>query len=397
MDRKPPTLLKSVPLARIQSSIRGGPLDRSIPHLLLVPSSSTIFAIPPSTSESPHVHPLALSLPILLMGDPNGMSTLPSTAPDETQAVHLQSDIRSFVRTPNGRGLLAISESGEIGVWAKHQRGRPKRGVKQAKTLLGRGQWTRDPAAPSDLCAIFAKGRAIVAYSHPPSGSGQISLQHLDMDATSPTPSIPLPDFHLPEGEAIKMILAVSDIDDGMSAAGRRTERAVIMAASGAGEAWAWSVISRRISADEADPMPEIKLLSRYTLPIEPGSNGERGRPRLILPVDPMGWHQSTVDWKSDTPLQDMVLTISDAGVLEFWRPRLAMLLGGAKDGKKEAAWTRTGVVHTDITDICMARCSSRKKTVLVRVGKGGEQEITIWDSNVSEFSTGLELTKAYG
>ena len=79
-------------------------------------------------------------------------------------------------------------------------------------------------------------------------------------------------------------------------------------------------------------------------------------------------------------------------------------------------------MVRTERTDIRAARCSSRKKTVLVRdieldgpgtsVGSSGGsagrqgkgsgkdkekvQEMTIWDSNVGEFSTGLEMCKIY-
>lgn len=188
------------------------------------------------------------------------------------------------------------------------------------------------------------------------------------------------------------MIMAVSDDEEGGDPSGR----AIIMAASDAGEVWLWKVSHQTLGSEKSGTIngiqgskPEISLLSRYMLLTEAGP-GQGKIPKFVSPVDPMGWHQSIIDWKNNTVLQDMVLTISEKGVLEFWRPRLD------KNGA-EHLWTRTGVVYTGIADIIKARCSSRKKTVLVGMGQGGEQEMTIWDSNVSEFSTGLELSKIYG
>lgn len=145
---------------------------------------------------------------------------------------------------------------------------------------------------------------------------------------------------------------------------------------------------------------PIVTLISHSKLPVEDGK-----KPRFILPVDPMGWHSSTVDWETDTPLQDMVVTLSEAGVLEFWRPRLGQHLIGehrtdigdaACDGNQSAAWTRSGIVRTEKTNVSIARCSSRKKTVLISELEDGRNEMTIWDSNVSEFSTGMELSHAF-
>ena len=168
------------------------------------------------------------------------------------------------------------------------------------------------------------------------------------------------------EDDDVAMLLAVSDIDDGISGKGRRTQRAVVIAVTKSGQAWCWRVTSTTKEMD--NDKPDIRLLHKYRLPIEGGS-----LPALVLPVDPMGWHTSVIDWKSDTPLQDMVLTISTAGVLEYWQPRLGQHLamqGGAKEGGKVIgaggeAWVRSGFVDTGRTNVVMARCSSRKKTVL--------------------------------
>lgn len=110
---------------------------------------------------------------------------------------------------------------------------------------------------------------------------------------------------------------------------------------------------------------PIVTLISNSTLPIEGG-----GKPRFVLPVDPMGWHQSTVDWETDTPLQDMVVTVTDEGVIEFWTPKLGQHLVGHRRSKVDgndpnAAWTRSSVVRTERKNVINARCSSRKKTVL--------------------------------
>lgn len=178
-------------------------------------------------------------------------------------------------------------------------------------------------------------------------------------------------------GDEIELLLAVSDIDDGYSGRGRRTQRAIILAASKQGHAWVWRVDSRltaNLSADtNVDDAPGIRLLSHYVLPVE------GGEPHLILPVDPMGWHQSVIDWKNDAPLQDMILTVSKAGVLEFWSPELGHHYNGERahkdrvptrghdkhDDSADKPWRRTGTVRTGRERVVMARCSSRKKTVL--------------------------------
>lgn len=127
-----------------------------------------------------------------------------------------------------------------------------------------------------------------------------------------------------------------------------------------------------------------------------------------------MGWHQSTIDWETDTPLQDMVVTVTEEGVIEFWTPRLGQHLVGHRRRKVDgsdpnAAWSRSSTVRTNRRNVCNARCSSRKKTVLgkpfhtktsshaVCDQSNGECEMTIWDSNVSEFSTGLEFEWSFG
>lgn len=373
----------------------------------------------PTENSSDALAAFSLSLSSLLSSSPKAISpVLDHTSHEETRVVQLSHDIDHFVRTPNGRGLLALTNSGEIGVWYKEHLGKVAKDGSAPRAIVGKGQWIEKTVPKAS--AIFAKGRAIVFYTND-GFEGTITLQHLDAHATSPTPPLALPGFELELGDDIEMLLGVSDIDDGHSSGKRRTHSAIIMAASKQGHAWVWKVDSRIVSTASTDSLtddkPSVKLLSHYVLPVE------GGEPHLIRPVDPMGWHQSTVDWKNNVPLQDMILTVSKSGVLEFWSPELGHHYEGEKPHSERAGvhdanhpmdadlpWRRTGVVRTGRETPSTARCSSRKKTVLGRflaypaeslltsvcTAKDGSQEMTIWDSNVSEFSTGLELTHTF-
>ncbi|KZT31551.1 hypothetical protein SISSUDRAFT_713707 [Sistotremastrum suecicum HHB10207 ss-3] len=80
---------------------------------------------------------------------------------------------------------------------------------------------------------------------------------------------------------------------------------------------------------------------------------------------------------------EDTLLSITTSGELAFWRH------------DRREGWTSTGRVRTGRTDIRLARYSSAKKTVLVTSTPAGE-ELTIWDSQESEFSRGLEFTQLF-
>ncbi|ORX33596.1 RAVE protein 1 C terminal-domain-containing protein [Kockovaella imperatae] len=422
MDRKPPTLLKTLALSRLKIdpsvSRRLAPGSR----LLLNPKNASLLAVTQPDSGDDN-QCLKLTLPDILA------SRSPGIIPGHvSRTAHQLSDpISHFVRTPNGRGLLAVSRENEVAVWYADRLDKPLKSCAQSEVLLGRGIWTTSDAPIA--MAIFAKGRAIVTYSRS-EGKPTIVLQHLDEGRSLPSDAVTFPDFDLTDDDEIQMLLAVSDIDDGYSARGRRTQKAYIMAASRQGHAWVWKVDSRLAGSAPTSPEattlvfpdlhtsrptisapPDIARLSRFVLPVS-------GNLAHVLPVDPMGWHQSVVDWKANVPLQDMILTISKDGTLEFWRPALGHhfdhehlrarfttsksdLEGELSDDEKvpghtHEAWSRTGSVRTGICDPIMARCSSRKKTVIIREKSEVEHEMTIWDSNTSEFSTGLELTHCF-
>lgn len=443
LDRAPPTLIKSEPLASFTTPVNAAWTSRGC----LLDGKSLFLAFPPTRAQ-PDVSTLRVSLLDLFAGSDESLEAA-EPVDFETMSVLLTQDIERFVRTPNGRGLLAIGEDGEIGVWEKRRLGKMARNESKLKTtaLVGKGQWMA-PASPV-LYAIYAKGRGIASYYNDPKEGPRVVLQHLDPGVGVPTEPVVMPHFAPKEDDKIELLLALSDIDDGYSARRRRTRRAVIIAVAASGEAWVWRIdppptsprmefsespLARRESLNSTplrrgtmlpdSPMgsPQVKgsvmsissgtgmyhsekpivtLISHSRLPVEDGK-----KPRFIIPVDPMGWHSSTIDWETDTPQQDMVVTLSESGVLEFWMPRLGQHLAG--EGRTQVqrdacsggdsgscGWTRTSVVRTEKTDVCLARTSSRKKTALVSP-VGDKYEVTIWDSNVSEFSTGLELTHTF-
>lgn len=300
---------------------------------------------------------------------------------EQAIAVDLARSLKHFVRTPNGRGLLAIAEGGEIGVWSKEEVGKPDKGKRWKRSLAGKGYWSL-PETPA-RSAIFAKGRAMVFYHKSAEDKATMTLQHIDRGETTPAPAVYLPNFRPKPGDDVKVLLAVSDIDDGFSGKTRRTERAIIMAVTKSGEAWCWRVISKWENSEDSkagrkSAPPDIKLLHQYRL--SPADCEKDATPHLVLPVDPMGWHQSVIDWKTDMPLQDMVLTVSSKGKLEFWQPALGHHLAVPESVTDKAKaqcvtqkehvhtpWTRSGFVDTGKEGIVKAGCSSRKKTAIGR------------------------------
>lgn len=436
LDRAPPTLIKSEKLASFTADADAAWSSHGC--LLQSESTDALFLGFPASPTRREISTLRVNLVGALSSNGTSIQAANAAVDFETMPVLMANDIKGFVRTPNGRGLLAIGAGGEIGVWEKRRLGKMAHTGSKVNTaaLVGKGQW-QAPAMPI-LYAIYAKGRGIASYYDDAQHGPRVVLQHLDPGDSVPTEPVLMPHFKPKQGDTIKLLLALSDIDDGYSARKRRTRRAVIMVVAESGETWVWRIdpaptspreeftqspfstplrkasrlpetspersIRRRESSLSGIPVyhsekPIVSLVSHSRLPVEDGK-----KPSFILPVDPMGWHSSTVDWETDTPLQDMVVTLSETGVLEFWRPRLGQHLAGENrskigdncDGGNEAGWTRSGVVRTEKTNVSMARCSSRKKTVLICELDDGQNEMTIWDSNVSEFSTGLELAHTF-
>ncbi|KAG8772808.1 regulator of (H+)-ATPase in vacuolar membrane, partial [Serendipita sp. 398] len=114
-------------------------------------------------------------------------------------------------------------------------------------------------------------------------------------------------------------------------------------------------------------PDPSLVVQSTSSLP-------NLSKPIMILPVDPMIWNRTA---------SELLLSVSEEGDLEFW---------AAEAG---TSWKRTGHVATGRKEIIKARCSSAKKTVLV-VRRPDGDEVSIWDSKESQFSSGLEHSQIF-
>ncbi|KAH8998842.1 RAVE protein 1 C terminal-domain-containing protein [Lactarius hatsudake] len=125
-----------------------------------------------------------------------------------------------------------------------------------------------------------------------------------------------------------------------------------------------------------SEGLPSLSVISQTALPLP-------SPVAFILPVDPMGWISSRDTAGME---RDVLLSVGRDGELMFWVP----------DGNG-TGWRRTGRLRTGRTSIRMARCSSAKKTVLIVPRADGEEELTIWDSKKSEFSSGLEYAKILG
>ncbi|KAF9462089.1 WD repeat-containing protein [Collybia nuda] len=117
-------------------------------------------------------------------------------------------------------------------------------------------------------------------------------------------------------------------------------------------------------------PSPSLTLQSQDVLPQSCPSCS----PKMILPVDPMAWSLNQA-WTQ----HDALLSVSKTGDLAFWKPE-----------DSNGGWRCTGKVRTGRAEIKTASCSSAKKTALIVPGNDGH-ELTIWDSQESEFATGLE------
>jgi len=112
-----------------------------------------------------------------------------------------------------------------------------------------------------------------------------------------------------------------------------------------------------------------------------------------------MGWTSS----RGPTRIEhDVLLSVGKDGELMFWVPE-----------GKGTGWRCTGRVRTGRNNIRMVQCSSAKKTVLSAFSSltksfenihvpsvvpcADGEELTIWDSKESEFSSGLEYAKTLG
>ncbi|EJD52247.1 hypothetical protein AURDEDRAFT_159101 [Auricularia subglabra TFB-10046 SS5] len=133
-------------------------------------------------------------------------------------------------------------------------------------------------------------------------------------------------------------------------------------------------VLQVRITPSLAQAPAGPHTLALYSPPTRLGSGAP---PRMVLPVDPM---------VAETP-RDVLLSVGEDGELAFWN-----WVESAGEWRTTSAGVQTGR-----TGVRVARCSSMRKTVLVVPAEDGSgEELTIWDSKVSEFSYGLEFRRVF-
>ncbi|KAI6119823.1 RAVE protein 1 C terminal-domain-containing protein [Pisolithus croceorrhizus] len=312
IDRKPPTLLRHFIISRS-------------PPGAIYPPPLNIYILPRAELTgltlvtSPPLRTFEVSALSLLSGQADsfllcaaGLDKLPLQ----------DSKVSHFVRTPAGRGVAVVRESGGE-TWMVTDSG---------ANLFQVKSW---PSA--DHVVVLDGGKLIATYS----------ADHSELLLHSNPPSV----LTLPRISAL------------FSAPSQSEHESIV------GVTDEMSILHIHISTT---PCPTLVLHSCDALPLPK-------RPKLILPVDPMAWSGTTM---SD---YDHLLSISDEGELRFW-----ILEHG-----KSSGWRCTGKVRTGRTKFTNARCSSAKKSVLVTRDADG-QELTIWDSNESEFASGLEHRRIF-
>jgi hypothetical protein len=132
----------------------------------------------------------------------------------------------------------------------------------------------------------------------------------------------------------------------------------------------------------------------------------ENVKPVAILPFDPMEWAVRE---------KEILLSADEDGWLQFWVPDVQLDSNERgrrrQQTRKNSVWRYTGSVNSRRKGLIKARCSSTKKTVLgtssgfynalplkrrpvVRTSNG--DEVSIWHSKESEFSSGLEWSRTF-
>ncbi|KDQ14428.1 hypothetical protein BOTBODRAFT_159267, partial [Botryobasidium botryosum FD-172 SS1] len=365
IDRRPPTLLK--PFTILQSP----PKLLPSPPTLLLPALSTSI---PSIVTWPPISAYRLSPLLFFDAQADGLSLL---AQGQRSFPRSDIDILKFVRNPSGSavGVLRAGGGGEVYALRKNNK------------LVFIGRW-EDTAGEA---AVFDKGKSLVIYSQQSHTLVAYHFPNEPMPEYSPTPISATLQFPTALTPPISFF-TLSPKED-------YTELIVI------------SPAALHLVRFTRKPAPELVLLATSVL--EPKSKmpgPEPARIALVLPVDPMAWASSPKTLSLRRRQHDVLVSISEEGELAFWEFSVGLgsiknsegerysAGGGGNEGKGtgvDVTWRCTGKIRTGRRNIAMARCSSAKKTVLV-VKKDKGEELTIWDSKESEFSSGLEFTSIY-
>lgn len=159
-------------------------------------------------------------------------------------------------------------------------------------------------------------GRAIASYARE---SQQFKVHHFPSGTTS--------------------ALDISDVDSLIVLKGSHTRASILGVTSNR------SIIQISCTLPSSNSAMKLNFLGPTPFP----TTASRDIPAFILPVDPMGWSFTPEDSQS----HDSLLSISQSGVLAFWMV--------TTDGE----WRSTGKVHTQRTNVKLAKCSTAKKSAL--------------------------------
>ncbi|KAL4242218.1 hypothetical protein ABKN59_001911 [Abortiporus biennis] len=341
IDRRPPTLLKQFTL--MQSPPRSLPCNPSHLYVLSNPSTPhtlTLITSPPITSytlsPSSFFDAHSDGLVVAARGE-----ELPR--PGDAELGVEQRQIVRFERTADGEGVGAIRMDGAGETWSVGR---------NARRLISKGRWKLDEAGTAiDHLVVLEAGDIFITYS---SSTQLLTLHSEPPYALSVEPLDAL--FSLPSS-----VYALRSTGSTTLVGVTRTQSVILFDLS-------------LPSTAKPSGVPPLSVRSRTSLPLD-------SVPRMILPVDPMAW-SGTYGLARSSVEHDVLLSVSEDGELAFWVP---------DESSGEEGWRCTGRVKTGRSKLSLARCSSAKKSVLVAPIGDDEEEITIWDSKESEFSSGLE------
>ncbi|KAG8923955.1 regulator of (H+)-ATPase in vacuolar membrane [Tulasnella sp. 418] len=363
IERRPPTLLRQFNILhatpRLSLDLRYLPTDISV-HAS--PKGSLILVSSPPF-RSYMLHPLSF-----FDGEGDGLEHLARSwdpiVRGPLPAHHrlaLEKRINSFVRSPEGNAIVVNREGSSRELWALSSRGRLK--------LMG----PLDKIAGVDdhVVCMFGNGRTVALYS---ATSQKLVVQHFPPEAIQTHPISQTIDVKTTSRPVLFSLPPVDHMTPIVCATSSSTH-----------------IVYVTVSESEGD-VPKLSLTVQLTEPLPVDVP-----PDFIMPVDPMMWTlpgTEKIQTVADTT-RDAFVSLSPTGELAFWAA--TGLRHAVQNTRKPVfgGWKCTGRVHTDRKGISIAQCSSAKKTVLVVPTDQG-QEVTIWDSIESEFSSGLEYRHLY-
>lgn len=237
-----------------------------------------------------------LDPPLFFDGQDGGLTSV-ARGPDTHKCS--SSNILTFVRSPEGRGLAVIREAA-VETWHIRAGSHDMRYIKCWPT--------------ADRVVVLDFGKRVVQYD--------VQASELSLCSSGTTVTLLVP--------PLVSLFSLLPVQTHVPLLGIAEDKSVI-----------------HIHASLADsPVPSISQHCRTTLPLPKP-------PRMIIRVDPMAWSYTSA--YEQTREHDVLLSISDEGVLAFWQLDENCLSG----------WTCTGQVRTGKVGSRLASCSSNKKSVL--------------------------------